>query len=143
MTYASLQSMITRYGLDMLVGLTDRAQPQTGQLNGTVVERALEAADQLINGFVGGRYVLPLVDVPPLLSDLAEAIAAWKLHPYKPDEKIAEDYKDALRTLRDISDGKITLAVPSTSAPATVEGSGARLTDRERPLTAENLKGYI
>ena len=143
MTYATLAHLIDRFGADMLITLTDRAQPATGTIDAVVVDRALADADAVIDGYIGGRYVLPLTDVPPLLPDIARSIAIWKLHTFKPDDKITEDYKDALRTLRDISDGKITLAVPSASAPATVEGSGARLTDRERPLTAENLKGYI
>ena len=143
MTYATLAHLTDRFGADMLIALTDRAQPATGAIDAVVVDRALADADAVIDGYIGGRYVLPLPEVPPLLADLARSIAIWKLHPFKPDDKITEDYKDALRTLRDISDGKITLAVPSTSAPTTVEGSGARLTDRERPLTAENLKGYI
>lgn len=143
MTYATLQGLTERFGEDLLIRQTDRAMPSAGQIDTAVVDRALAAADEVIDGFIGGRYVLPLAEVPRLLTDYAEAIAIWKLHIYKPDDKIAEDYKDALRALRDISDGKITLNVPSRTAAMTVEGSGARLTDRERPLTAENLQGYI
>lgn len=143
MPYATLDNLTDRFGADMLVGLTDRSQPATGVIDAAVVDRALADADAMVDGYVGGRYVLPLAEVPPLIADIARTIAIWKLHTYKPDDKITEDYKDALRILRDISDGKITLNVASNSAPATVEGSGARLTDRERPLTAENLKGYI
>lgn len=143
MPYATLDNLTDRFGADMLVGLTDRSQPATGVIDAAVVDRALADADAMVDGYVGGRYVLPLAEVPPLIADIARTIAIWKLHTYKPDDKITEDYKDALRILRDISDGKITLNVASNSAPATVEGNGARLTDRERPLTAENLKGYI
>lgn len=57
-------------------------------------------------------------------------------------KKIAEDYRDALRTLREIAAGTIILTV-ATSAPSATGGTGARLTDRERPLTAANLKGFI
>lgn len=143
MTYSTLEHLTQRFGAAMLIGLTDRAEPATGLLDEAVVARALADVDAIVDGYIGGRYVLPLTEVPPLISDIARSIAIWKLHPYKPDDKIAEDYRDALRSLRDISDGKITLNVASNTAPATVEGSGARLTDRERPLTAENLKGFI
>lgn len=143
MTYATLATLTARFGSAMLVGLTDRAQPATGAIDAAVIDRALTDTDAMIDGYLAGRYVLPLAEVPPLLADLAAAIAIWKLHPYKPDDKIAEDYRDALRGLRDIAEGRITLNLPSTMVPPTVEGSGARLTDRERPLTAENLKGFI
>lgn len=88
------------------------------------------------------RYRLPLGTVPALVTDLAQMIAIWKLHPYAPDPKIEEDYKGALRTLRDISTGTLRLSIAGAE-PAGHTGSGARLTDRARPLTAENLKGFI
>jgi len=141
MTYATLDHLTDRYGTDLLVQLTDRAPEATGVIDADVVARALEDTDRFIDGFMG-RYVLPLVEVPGLLTDLAQSIAIWKLHRFKPDEKIEADYRDALRALRDIGSGVITLSVAGVE-PQTSGGSGARITDRERPLTAENLKGFI
>lgn len=141
MTYATLDHLTDRYGADLLVQLTDRGAVATGLIDSAVVDRALEDTDRFIDGFLG-RYTLPLTAVPGLLTDLAQALAIWKLHRFKPDEKIELDYKEALRALRDISAGVITLAVAGVE-PAGTGNTGARLTDRERPLTAENLKGFI
>lgn len=141
MTYATLDHLTDRYGADLLVQLTDRGAIATGQIDADVVARALEDTDRFIDGFLG-RYILPLTDVPGLLTDLAQAIAIWKLHRFKPDEKIEADYRDAQRALRDLSMGVITLSVAGV-VPAGTGGGGARITDRERPLTAENLKGFI
>lgn len=141
MTYATLAQLTDRYGADLLVQLTDRAAVATGAIDTAVVARALEDTDRYIDGFLG-RYVLPMIEVPGLLTDLAQAIAIWKLHRFKPDEKIEADYRDALRALRDIESGTISLSVAGVE-PATSGGSGARITDRERPLTADNLRGYI
>lgn len=143
MTYATLANLTDRFGADMLIGLTDRAQPASGQIGVPTVERALKDADAMIDGYIAGRYALPLNEVPPQIIDIAQMLAIWKLHTYKPDEKIEIDYREALKSLRDISDGKITLNLPSNATPTTVDGGGAQLTDRERPLTAANLKGYI
>lgn len=142
MTYATQQDLIDRFGEGMLLGLTDRATPPAGLIDTGVVTKALADTDAVINGYIRARYVVPLADVPPQIADIAASIAIWKLHPYKPDDKIAEDYRDALKALREISAGIITLEVAGV-IPETIGGTGAQVTDRERPLTAENLKGYI
>jgi hypothetical protein len=45
--------------------------------------------------------------------------------------------------LRDIATGALRIPGAAGLEPAVTSGSGARITDRERPLTAENLKGFI
>ncbi|NCM96148.1 MAG: DUF1320 domain-containing protein [Rhodobacterales bacterium] len=142
MTYATLQQLTDRYGERMLIGLTDRVEEPTGAVVTAVIDRALADTDALIDGYLQARYILPMVATPPLLADLAQAIAIYKLHTFAPDPKIETDYKDALRSLQQIANGMIRLPVAGVE-PEAQGGSGARLTDRERPMTAENLKGFI
>lgn len=147
MTYATLQQLTDRYGARMLIAITDRidppaGEPPLGEIDTQVVDRALADTDAMIDGYLAVRYRLPLASVPALVADLAQMIAIWKLHPYAPDPKIEEDYKGALRSLRDISTGTIRLSIEGAE-PAGHAGSGARMTDRDRPLTADNLKGFI
>jgi phage gp36-like protein len=80
---------------------------------------------------------------PPFLNDLAQAIAIWKLHLSEPDPKITKDYDQALRALRDVASGALRIPGAAGVEPAATGGSGARITDRDRPLTAENMKGFI
>ncbi len=84
----------------------------------------------------------PLADVPPLIVDLAQAIAIYKLHLAAPDPKIEDEFKAAMRALRDISTGVVRLPVAGV-APAATGGSGACTTDRERPFSADTLKGFV
>lgn len=143
MSYATLDNLIDRFGRDLLLQITDRADPPAEDIDADVVARALLDTDEFINGFLG-RYKTPLAEVPGLLTDLAQVIAIYKLHRYQPDPKIVEDYKDALRALRDIASGAIRLAVSETGAePEAAKVTGIRVSDRVRPLTAENLKGFI
>lgn len=142
MTYATLQNLTDRYGARTLVALSDRGEVATGVVDADVVARALADTDAQIDGYLATRYALPLAQVPALVADLAQAIAIWKLHPYDPDAKIRRDYDDALRALRDIAEGRIRLDLAGSEP----EGSGAggvTITDRERPLSADNLKGFI
>lgn len=142
MPYATLQQLTDRYGTAMLVDLTDRAVVATGVIDTSVVDRALADADELINGYLFKRYTLPLATVPGLITVIAAGIAIWALHIGTPNEKITEDYKAAMRNLDNIAKG--TVGIPAAGVEPSSSGStGARITDRERPLTAENLTGFI
>lgn len=142
MTYATLSHLTDRYGAAMLQAITDRANPPAGTIDVAVVERALTDTDAMIDGYLAVRYKLPMTDVPPVITDLAQMVAIWKLHPYSPDPKIAEDYKWAMRQLEAIAAGGVRLPLEGVE-PAGKGGTGARITDRERPLTADNMKGFI
>lgn len=142
MSYATLDLLTDRFGEQLLIQLTDRAAPATGAVVAGVVDRALADTDAVIDGFLLGRYALPLADVPPLLVDLALAIAIYKLHIYQPEAKIEQDYKDALTTLDRIGRGVVKLPVDGVEP----EGSGAagvETVDRARPFTEDNLRGFV
>lgn len=142
MSYCTLADLTARYGARMLVALTDRGDVALGVIDGGVIDRALADTDAMIDGYLAGRYALPLASVPTLLTDIAQQIAIWKLHIAAPDPKVEADYKDALRALRDIAAGTIRLSLAGVEPDGTGAG-GVMITDRERPLTADNLKGFI
>ncbi|MDO9639687.1 MAG: DUF1320 domain-containing protein [Pseudotabrizicola sp.] len=140
--YTDLARLTERFGADMLIRATDRSDAPTGTIDASVVEKACADAAALIDGYLAARYALPLAEVPPLVSALAEDIAIYRLHPYGTDDKIKADHDAAMRALRDISSGAIRLAVAGNE-PATTGGTGAMFTDRERPLTEASMKGFI
>ncbi|RJF70871.1 gp436 family protein [Rhodopseudomonas palustris] len=142
MSYTSQADLVERYGGAMLIDLTDRADPPVGAIDAAVVARALADTDAAIDGYLKSRYALPLPTVPPLLRDLAQAIAVYKLHRDTVSDKIKSDYVDALKTLNLISSGTVQLDVAGAE-PAASGAHGVRITDRDRPLTADNLRGFI
>lgn len=142
MSYATLTQLQDRFGTDRIVDLTDRGAVSTGVLDEDVVTRALADTDAVIDGFIAGRYRLPLSEVPPIITDIALAIAIYKLHVGTPEDKIVKDYDVALSQLKQVAEGKIELQVEGI-APAASGASGVRVTDRERPMTAKSLRGFI
>lgn len=142
MAYATAQQMIDRFGANLLVALTDRGAVATGIVDTAVVTKALTDATEVIDGYLAAKYALPLVTVPGLVADLCQSIAIYKLHITQPDEKIARDYQDAQKSLRDIADGRLRIPAAGLD-PVTVSGSGAQITDRARDFTAETMKGFI
>ncbi len=143
MAYVTLEQLTDRYGSRMLIDLTDRETPWLGTIDTDVTTRAMADAAALIDGYLAARYALPVAEVPALLTDIAARIAIWNLHTYDPPRKIEEDHKEALRQLQAIAAGTIRLPLASGADAAGTGESGARLTDRERPFTERNMKGFI
>lgn len=142
MTYATQSDLVDRYGEGMLIDLSDRADPPAGAIDAGVVTRALEDTDAAINGYLAGRYQLPLQTTPALLRDVAQAVAIYKLHRDSVSEKIRQDYADAMKQLTLISSGTIRLDVAGIE-PATSGSNGVQTSDRPRDMTPDNLKGFI
>lgn len=142
MSYASQDQLVERFGDKFIQQLTDRALPPAGAIDPDVVTRALSDTDAAIDGYLQGRYVLPLTATPPLLIDLALSIAVYKLHRRAPDPKIKDDYDQALKTLAQISSGAVRLNAAGVE-PAANNSTGVRTSDRPRDLTPENLKGFV
>jgi phage gp36-like protein len=142
MAYVTLSQLTDRFGEPMLVALTDRGYPATNTIDTAVVDRAIADTDAVIEGFLVRRYALPLTVTQPLLTDVAGAIAIWKLHTSAPDPKVEADYKAAMQLLRDIAAGTVGLSAAGVEAE-NVAGSGVQITDRDRLLSQDNMTGFI
>jgi len=141
-SYSSQEDLIERFGESMLIDLTDLSMPATGQIDAAKIARALEDTDATIDGYLSGRYVLPLSQTPPMLRDLSLSIAIYKLHRDTSSDKIQKDYNDALKTLVLVSNGTVRLDVAGVQA--TTNGSNeVRTNETCRPFTADSLKGFI
>ncbi len=142
MTYTTQSELEDHYGTALLVDLTDRAEVATGVIDTDVVAQAIDDAAGEINGYLKAKYVLPIEGVPDPLGVLARRIAIYNLHVYDPTPKIVRDYERAIQTLKDISKGLVQLDAEGV-APKSSGAGGAQVTDRERPMTADNMKGFI
>ncbi|MCU0826652.1 MAG: DUF1320 domain-containing protein [Tabrizicola sp.] len=142
MPYVTLQQLIDRYGEPTLVQLTDRGDHPLGVVNEAAIDRAIADADAVIDGYLVRKYALPLTEAQPLLVKIAGSLVFHDLHTFQPDEKIVADQKLAMAMLRDIAQGVVALTAAGVEA-ANVGGSGARITDRDRQLTQDNMTGFI
>lgn len=142
MSYTTLDQLNDRYGARLLIDLTDRGDVATGLVDQDTVDQAIADADAMIDGYLKGRYLLPLAEVPPQVAALSRAISIWNLHVFDAPKQIEAGYRDAMAQLRDISKGIITLDVAGVE-PKTSPSQGVMTTDRERPLSEDSLKGFI
>lgn len=109
MSYASVADMVARFGDKELIAITDR--DYTGQIDEAVLGAALETAGAEIDGYLGGRYTLPLSPVPRILAGYACDIARYRLVGAEAmeTEPIRLRYRDAIKFLEQVAAGKITL----------------------------------
>lgn len=117
MTYA------TRADLEQRYGATEIAQRESA-LPAGAVEQALSDADAMIDGYLAGRYSLPLTAIPPNLPQIACAIARYSLIGEAATDRARNDFKDACTWLKDVSTGRVLLQaaepVPGNTPAATV-----------------------
>ncbi len=89
-----------------------------------VIVDAMRVVAQLIDGYLRPRYALPLASVPAYLSDIETKLVRYRLHRHLTrgegqQHPVIRDYVDAMKMLRDIRAGNLSLGVddPNVGQP--------------------------
>jgi len=140
-TYAILPDMVLAFGAREVIALSDR--DHLGVIDEDVVDGALEEATAEIDGYLAGRYALPLLHVPKPLVRICCNIARYHLAGAEVTETdaIRLRYKDAVRTLEAIRDAKMTLGLDTTVTPVPSAG-GVRVVGGTRTFSRTTLADY-
>lgn len=107
-----------------LISLTD--DEDSGSINSARAEAAITDASELIDGFLRGRYTLPLSPVPTIIQRLCVDIAIFYLYQrlFERDmpESMNERYKNSIKLLDKIASGEISFAQTNDedAAPAQI-----------------------
>jgi len=102
-----------------LIRLTD--DENAGMVNTVRLDEAIISAAEEIDAYIGGRAKLPISGViPPILGKFNADIAVYNLYS-RYSESIPETrvdrYKNAIKTLEKISEGKISLGLQPPPGP--------------------------
>lgn len=112
MAYLSLQDLELATPAQTLIWLS-ADDPVATAPNTAVIAEAMSYADNVIDGYLRGRYTLPLPSVPPILSDIGVSLARHWLYSRRPEgetpDTVVRMYKGALEMLAGLRDGAITL----------------------------------
>lgn len=141
MGYAVKQDMIDRFGDVELKQLTDRTGA-IDTIDDTVLGKALADADAEINGYLAGRYTLPLVSTPLILVGHACDIARFRLYDDRATEAVRQRYDDAIKYLGKVAEGKISLGLDATNQPQ-AEAGGAKAEGDERVFSRDKLSDFL
>jgi phage gp36-like protein len=139
-TYAVKQNLIDRFGVTELAQLTDRVDGET--IDDTVVARALEDADGLINGYLQSRYALPLASVPATIVAIACNIARYQLFEDHVTEIVRKRYEDAIAWLKDVAAGKVSLGLDGSGDETETESGTVDFDANDRVFNTTTLADY-
>ena len=129
MSYCTLADINDQIPETNIIQLTD--DEGLGRVNQTRVNKAIETAGGIIDGYLRGRYSLPLSTVPVLIRTIAIDIAVYKLYERRLElempEAMSDRYKNAVKLLEQIQKGLIRLGIES---PDTGPGQGYYKTNK-------------
>lgn len=129
MAYSTQSDLLEQIPESGLIELTDDAG--SGEIDASVVARAIADADAEIDGYCAARYPLPFSPVPVMIRKISVDIAIYNLYSRRdlaiPDER-QKRYDNAIRFLKDVSKGFVTLGADT---PADDNDSGPEATTKK------------
>ncbi|MEZ1436971.1 gp436 family protein [Pseudomonas sp. SAR267] len=118
--------------------------PAAEQPNESVIEDGVRQAEELVDGYLRGRYVLPLDPVPTVLRDAVVYLTRHWLYQRRPEgivpDAVKDSRKDTIKLLESIRDGVVTLGMPTGQAAP--EPGEMRVRSRRKQFTDDMWKGY-
>lgn len=145
MPYATAADMTSRYPNRDLVQITNE-DPTATVVNTTALTQALADASAEIDGYLEGRFALPLTDPPAMLTRIATDIAMYRLQALRPLhdlEDARKRYEDAVKFLVGVAAGKIALGLSGTDQqPAPIGPSVETVQGPTRIFDRNSLKGF-
>lgn len=131
MRYLTPDELVDCYGQEVIEDLTDRADPPRGQIDTDRLAEAIEAAEELLEGYLFPRYTLPLSTAPRVLIAHLRSVAFFNLHRNRPNG-IADEVRwardEAEEFFKRVGSGVITLNVRA--------GQGSEATTAPEPIFA-------
>jgi len=144
MSYATPQDIINRYPNRDLVQLTNE-DPTITTINTAVLQQALDDASAEIDGYLGGRFTLPLTDVPEVLNRLACDLAIYRLQSLRPIHDLADArrrYDDALAMLSKVASGEMTLGIGADGNETAIAQGAEEVLGPVRIFNRKSMRGF-
>lgn len=134
--YVSAHEMVERFGEDELILLSNRHDLSATSVNYSVLSRAINDANGVVDGYISGRYTIPVKQVPPILVRITCDIARYYLYDDAVTDRVQQNYDDAIEFLKNAAKGLVSLGVdadgvkPGTNNEVEIN-SGGRIMSRK------------
>ena len=142
--YIDRQGLEERFGVDEITDLLDddRNDSESAEESATLTA-AIADASNLIDGYLGSRYTLPLSFAPDIVISWCADIVRFRLWDEKAPEEVRRRYDDALAQLKLVAQGLIKLPPGSDGqGPETSSANGIDGFSACRIFTMDTLKGF-
>lgn len=143
--YATVTDMIARFGETHMIRLS-RPEDRTAQtVDAVKIETALADVSAVIDGYIRGRYLVPVAAPPAEIVRAACVLARYDLaqgEHMEPSDEMTAARKDVIGWLENVSRELVNLDIPAALPAGPAVGSGPRMSDRPRIVTHETLRGF-
>ncbi|WP_405119214.1 gp436 family protein [Pseudomonas leptonychotis] len=110
----------------------------------SVIEDCVRSAEELVDGYMRGRYTLPFDPVPTVLRDAVVSLVRYALYSRRPEtdlpDTVKDDRRNTIKLLETIRDGVVTLGMPSGQAAP--EPGEIRVRGRQQVFNDDKWSGY-
>lgn len=143
--YCQIEDIRKQISLDTLIQLTD--DNQTGEIDIEIAEEAINYSGTLINGYLIGRYNIPINnEIPDIVKIVAIDLSIYRLYSRRfqtdmPDS-VSEKYKNSMKILEQIQKGIISLSIDATDSVIKIAIYKTNKTYQDRIFSDEVLDGY-
>jgi len=145
MRYCTVDQLLLSMSERTLIELSNDDVYQTTGVNAPVVAQVIDDAEQLVDGYLSGRYDMPLPIVPTILRQITRAIACHMLYARRPDgrelpQAVSDLYRTQIRLLEHIRDGRISLGIPK--GPTYPSSGEFKVISRPKLFDRSTLEDY-
>lgn len=110
--YCTLDDLITAFGQQEVIQLTDRTRPPAGEIDPAVVADAVRDATAEINMYLEGRGLLPLKTIPDTLRRICCDVARYYLYQNpRDDAPVTLRYRQRVKQLEGVAAGRLSLGL--------------------------------
>lgn len=108
-SYATIEAMITRFGNEDLVEITDTEVPYTGEINISKLQAAISSANAEVDAYLSKQLHVPTVLSSPFVQMMACDVARYHvaLGNARVSERDEKRYELAVKNLKMVNEGKI------------------------------------
>jgi phage gp36-like protein len=151
MAYLTVDQYLERFGDAETIRVTNTTRPSGSipapEVDSAKVEDAISDASELVDGYIGKRYAMPLPSTPLMVRGWVAALAREQLHinTGKNTETVQAAADRARSQLVQLSKGDLSLPFPDgAEAPTSSSGTPISSGDRVLPLVTDcRLAGYL
>jgi phage gp36-like protein len=143
-SYATVNDVTARYPNRDLVQLSNE-DPAANTVNGAPIQTALDDASAEIDGYLEGRFTLPLSDPPAVLNRLCTDIAMYRMQVLRPLHDLADArkrYDDAIAMLAKVAAGELTLGLAADNQEPPAAAGAEKTQGPARVFSRNTLKGF-
>ncbi len=112
--YITVQDLIGSMGKQTLIELSND-DTSAQEINTTILDAAIVSACELVDGYLHGRYTLPLSPAPTIINNICIELARYSLYSRRPEsglpDTVIANHKNSIKLLDSIQTGKLHLGV--------------------------------